>query len=447
MNNNDIILRKKLSFSHGYLTKEKYIEIDKNGNITVKKRDYSNDKHSEYKNFYSTNDNIPISPIVIKILDVLLVSPTIITDGRTMPIKDPFDEILKMFKYIKEHPEQSVYNSNNNTNNSDNSNNNTNNSDNSNNNTNNSDNSNNNTNNSDNNTNNSDNNTNNSDNNTNNNTNELIDNYNKIKNEHLKLESKLSDFEINYTNLKEEHTNLNHAYNALALMNNNLNCEYNKIKQELTNTNTNKVIIDNNIEKEEINLLKAEITMYKTKETLSLNEILELKNANHKLKEDTMTNNNNEKEEVIINNEKEQEINVLKAEINMYKTKEHLSLNEILTLKNMNHKVNEENFNLKEAITNLNQNITILNKSNEDIILRKRIKELEEINKNLEGVNKLNTELTNRISHLLDEINEKNLDNKKLLMNYTNLNDQYQKLLDKHLKVSELKNISKYFKN
>ena len=100
MNNNDIILKKKLSFSHGYLTKEKYIEIDKNGNITVKKRDYANDKHSEYKNFYTHNDNIPISPIVIKILDMLLVSPTIITDGKTLPIKDPFDEILKMIKYI-----------------------------------------------------------------------------------------------------------------------------------------------------------------------------------------------------------------------------------------------------------------------------------------------------------------------------------------------------------
>jgi hypothetical protein len=166
---------------------------------------------------------------------------------------------------------------------------------------------------------------------------------------------------------------------------------------------------------------------------------------NHKLNESIVQLHDNEKE-AIYTNEKE-EINLLKAEIDMYKTKENLSLNEILGLKNVNHKLNEENINLKEAITNLNQNITILNKSNEDIILRKRIKELEEINKNLENVNKLNTELSDRISHLLDEINEKNLDNKKLLMNYTNLNDQYQKLLDKHLKVSELKNISKYFKN
>ena len=421
MNNNDIILKKKLSFSHGYLTKEKYIEIDKNGNITVKKRDYSNEKHSEYKNVYANNDNIPILPILIKVLDVLLVSPTIITDGKTLPIKDPFDEILKMIKYIKENPDQLVA-------------------------------------------------TNNSNNNNNTNNNNLIDNYNKIKEEHLNLESKLSDFEINYDNLKEEHNKLNHAYNSLALMNNNLNYEYNKIKLELVN-NTNisdeeqelvnninisdeKQVLVNNIDisDEEINLLKEEINMYKTKEIVSLNEILELKIVNHKLNEDNVNLkeaiNNNEKEEKaqVLNNEKE-EINLLKVEIDMYKMKETLSLSEILGLKNVNHKVNEENFNLKEAITNLNQNITILNKSNEDIILRKRIKELEEINKSLENVNKLNTELTNRISHLLDEINEKNLDNKKLLMNYTNLNDQYQKLLDKHLKVSELKNISKYFKN
>jgi hypothetical protein len=419
MNNNDIILKKKLSFSHGYLTKEKYIEIDKNGNITVKKRDYSNEKHSEYKNVYSTNDNIPISSTLIKVLDTLLVSPTIITDGRTLPIKDPFDEILKMIKYIKENPDQTLSNPNN----------------------------------------------------SNNNNTNIIDNYNKIKEEHLNLESKLSDFEINYDNLKEEHNKLNHAYNSLALMNNNLNYEYNKIKQELvnnTNSSDEEHELNNNTNSsdEEINLLKEEINMYKTKEIVSLNEILELKNVNHKLNEYNVNlkeaiNNNNEKaqlhnnekeatydneKEAIYNNEKE-ELNLLKVDIEMYKMKEKLSLSEILGLKNVNHKVNEENFNLKEAITNLNQNITIINKSNEDTLLRKRIKELEENNKSLENVNKLNVELTNRISHLLDEINEKNLDNKKLLMNYTNLNDQYQKLLDKHLKVSELKNISKYFKN
>jgi hypothetical protein len=192
----------------------------------------------------------------------------------------------------------------------------------------------------------------------------------------------------------------------------------------------------------EENINYKEVIINNKKEAIINNNNEAIINNNNEV----IINNNNE---AIINNnnEKEDEINVLKAEIDMYKMKETLSLSEILGLKNVNHKVNEENFNLKEAITNLNQNITILNKTNEDIILRKRIKELEENNKSLENVNKLNTELTNRISHLLDEINEKNLDNKKLLMNYTNLNDQYQKLLDKHLKVSELKNISKYFKN
>ena len=294
---NDIILKKNLLFSHGYLTKEKCIEIDKNGNISIKKRDYANNNYSEYKNIY-----------------MLLVSPSIITDGKTLPIKDPFDEILKIIKYIKE---TSIF----------------------------------------------------------------------IKEPvEIKSDQVLSNNTNN--NLDEEYNKLNHAYNTLALMNDNLNYEYNKIKQE---------------QRELVNQQK--------------------------------------------NKDQITEINLLKVEIDMYKTKETLSLNEMFGLKNINHKLNEENFNLKEAITNLNQNITILNKSNEDALLKKRIKELEEINKNLENVNKLNNELTNRNSHLLDEVNEKNLDNKKLLMNYTNLNDQYQKLLDKHLKVSELKNISKYFKN
>jgi hypothetical protein len=230
----------------------------------------------------------------------------------------------------------------------------------------------------------------------------LKEEHTNLKEEHTNLKEEHTNLKEEHTNLKEEHTNLNNAYNSLALMNNDLNYEYNKIKQELVsniNDEEQKLVIHNintinNAKEEEITLLKAEIDMYKTKESLSLNKILELKNMIHKLNEEAITNinYNNEKVEGItnnINNQKEQEINLLKADIDMYKTKENLSLNELLAIKNVNHKLNEENLNLKEAITNLNQNITILNKSNEDILLKKRIKELEENNKSLENVNKL----------------------------------------------------------